>query len=277
MLIAQLTDLHIKAERRKAYGIVDTAGFLEAAIAQLLQHNPRPDAVVITGDLVDYGTREEYELLRQLLTPLQSGAWTQTPLYLIAGNHDHPGVMRECFPEHTYLRQVSQHLSYAVDLGILRLVALDSNLLGESGGRVDAERLAWLDETLSQSSSKPTVVLMHHPPFKTGIAHMDAIGLEGADALAQVLLKHPQVERVLCGHLHRSIQARFGGTLASTCPSTAHQVALDLNPGGLDCFVLEPPGYQLHWWNGAQLVTHTAVVGAFAGPYRFREGGVLID
>jgi Icc protein len=65
--------------------------------------------------------------------------------------------------------------------------------------------------------------------------------------------------------------------VASTCPSPAHQVALDLTANGPDCFVMEPPGYQLHLWHAGRLVTHTCVVGEYAGPYRFREGGVLID
>jgi 3',5'-cyclic-AMP phosphodiesterase len=84
---------------------------------------------------------------------------------------------------------------------------------------------------------------------------------------------------VLCGHLHRSIQARLGPhAIASTGPSTAHQVALDLSPAGPPGFMLEPPGYQLHLWRrGEGFVSHTAVVGRYAGPYPFSEDGALID
>jgi hypothetical protein len=70
---------------------------------------------------------------------------------------------------------------------------------------------------------------------------------------------------------------RFGGSIASTCPSPAHQIALDLSVDGPDNYVLEPPGYQLHLWDGQRLVTHTAVIGNFPGPYPFRIGGKLID
>jgi 3',5'-cyclic AMP phosphodiesterase CpdA len=108
---------------------------------------------------------------------------------------------------------------------------------------------------------------------------MDAIGLEGADAFGQIVAQHRQVERILCGHLHRPIQARIGGhAIASTAPSTAHQVALDLSPHGSAAFKMEPPGYQLHLWRPeAGLVTHTGVIGDFAGPYPFFEEGALID
>jgi 3',5'-cyclic AMP phosphodiesterase CpdA len=125
---------------------------------------------------------------------------------------------------------------------------------------------------------RPTVVIMHHPPFTTGIGHMDKIGLADASGLATVIGRHPQVERVLCGHIHRPIQVRFAGTIASTCPSPAHQVALDLDPAALSRFMMEPPGYQLHQWGAAMgVVSHTAFIGEFAGPYPFYEGGKLID
>jgi hypothetical protein len=94
-----------------------------------------------------------------------------------------------------------------------------------------------------------------------------------------VVRKHPQVERILCGHLHRSIQRRFGGTLATTCPGVSHQVQLDLDPQAPSCFVMEPPGFQLHWWDAAaqSLVSHTAFIGEFDGPYPFYDGDELID
>ncbi|KAG1318835.1 hypothetical protein G6F63_015032 [Rhizopus arrhizus] len=76
---------------------------------------------------------------------------------------------------------------------------------------------------------------MHHPPFLTGIEHMDAIGLlSGAPELERIVSRFPHVERVLCGHLHRTIFQRFGGTIASTCPGTAHQLALELGARGQD-------------------------------------------
>jgi len=275
MLLCQISDLHIKAERKLAYGRVDTASMLERCVAAILRLAPAPDAVLITGDLVDRGSDAEYELLAQLIAPLSTQG--HLPVYLIAGNHDERDALRRNFPAHTYLRQWAPFVQYAIDAHALRIVALDTVIPGQGGGLVCAERLDWLDRTLSQAPEQPTVILMHHPPFVTGIGHMDRVGLDNSDALEAVVRRHPQVERVLCGHLHRSIQARFGGTVASTCPSTAHQVALDLGQPSPDNFVMEPPGYQLHFWNGKQLVTHTAVLGEFAGPYPFRTAGKLID
>jgi 3',5'-cyclic AMP phosphodiesterase CpdA len=144
-------------------------------------------------------------------------------------------------------------------------------------GKLHGNHRAWLVERLTEAHDQPTVIFMHHPPFKTGSGHMDAIGLANMESLGRIVAQHPQVERILCGHLHRSMQVRFHGTIASTCPSTAQQVALDLRPNAPSAFVMEPPGYQLHHWNGALLVSHTVHIGEFDGPYPFFEGGKLID
>ena len=271
MLIAHITDTHIKARGKVAYRVVDTASCLAAAVATLNALEPAPDVVVATGDLTDLGRDEEYALLRELLAPLR------VPLYAIPGNHDDGNAMRRAFRGDGYL-PASGFLHYTVDDLPLRLVALDTVVPGEGGGRLCAERLAWLDHTLATAPDRPTAILMHHPPFQTGIAHMDAIGLDGANSFAGLLVRHRQVERVLCGHLHRSIQCRVGSAVASTAPSTAHQVALDLRRDGQALFKLEPPGFQLHLWQpGTGMVTHTAVIGDYAGPYPFFEDGALID
>ena len=110
---------------------------------------------------------------------------------------------------------------------------------------------------------------MHHPPFATGRKHFDEVGMTDYAGLERVIAKHPQVERILAGHVHRPIQIRFGGTIASACPSTAHQVSCDLRPDGKDSFTLEPPGFQLHRWNGSTLYTYTVNVGEFPGPFPF--------
>jgi 3',5'-cyclic AMP phosphodiesterase CpdA len=258
VLIAQITDTHIKPEGTLAYGLVDTGAFLARAVDHILHLDPRPDAVLATGDLVDAGSDNEYARLRHLLSPLPM------PVYLIPGNHDDREALRRAFADRPWMPRTG-FIQYVVDAGPLRMIAIDTLLPGQPGGRVDAERLAWLDARLSEQPSRPTVIFMHHPPFKTAIDFMDSIGLEGADPMAEVVRRHPQVERVVCGHLHRSIQSRWAGTLASTAPATAHQVGLDVREGDVGLSVtMEPPGYALHLWReGIGLVSHVASVGEF--------------
>ncbi|QDH60678.1 phosphodiesterase [Pandoraea pnomenusa] len=275
MLFAQISDLHIKRPGKLAYRRVDTAAYLTRCVARLNTLAPRPDFVVLTGDLVDFGAREEYDHLRSLLAPLE------IPYYLVIGNHDGRDALREVFPEHTYLGNPGEYVQYAATFGPMRLVALDTQDPPNGGGRLCDARLQWLEATLAADTGTPTVIAMHHPPFVCGIEHMDVQSLDAADAakLAAVVRRFDNVERVICGHVHRPIHTRFAGTIASVCPSPAHQVALDLRDGGPSAWVLDPPAFQLHRFTPSTgLVSHLAFVDDAGGAHPFYDAsGALID
>ncbi|AIU26265.1 metallophosphatase [Pandoraea pnomenusa] len=275
MLFAQISDLHIKRPGKLAYRRVDTAAYLTRCVARLNTLAPRPDFVVLTGDLVDFGAREEYDHLRSLLAPLE------IPYYLVIGNHDGRDALREVFPEHTYLGNPGEFVQYAATFGPMRLVALDTQDPPNGGGRLCDARLQWLEATLAADTGTPTVIAMHHPPFVCGIEHMDVQSLDAADAakLAAVVRRFDNVERVICGHVHRPIHTRFAGTIASVCPSPAHQVALDLRDGGPSAWVLDPPAFELHRFTPSTgLVSHLAFVDDAGGAHPFYDAsGALID
>ena len=267
MMIAQITDTHISTPGSKNDLYYHTAEHLRQAVAHLNALEPRPDAVLATGDLVERGDVAEYERLRALLAPLAM------PIYLIPGNHDDRDNLVRVFDHHDYLPRTGV-VQYVIDEWPVRLVAVDTLVRGESGGRLAREQLEWLDRTLAGAPAQPTIVVMHHPPFKTGIVKMDEMGLDGSDALAAVIRRHPQVERIACGHLHRSIARRFAGTIACTGPATAHQIALDLGPEARLAVVMEPPACLLHLWLGPEqgLVTHVSVIGDRHTPFTVFDG-----
>lgn len=262
-IVAQITDMHIKPEGKLAYDRVDTSAALAECVKAINALDPLPDVLLATGDLVDAGRPDEYARLRALLAPLKM------PVYLIPGNHDDRARMRAAFPDHRYLG-TEGFIQYTVEDGPVRLIGLDTLIPREPGGLLCGERLAWLDRTLAAEPSKPAIVFLHHPPFRTHIPGMDQFGLAGAEGLKAVVAKHPQVERVIGGHLHRPIETRFGGTIASTCPSPAHQINLDFRPEGVFGYILEPAAFQLHVWSeGESVVTHTVPLGDWPGPYSF--------
>ena len=108
---------------------------------------------------------------------------------------------------------------------------------------------------------------MHHPPFRTGVNQMGTMSLDGRDGFGAILERHGQVQAVIAGHVHRPMTRRFHGTIAVTCPSTAHQIALDLRDGHELGVVMEPPACMLHTWLGPAdgLVSHQSYIGAFRG------------
>ncbi len=264
MLIAQITDLHVTLRDKPLQGRVNTAAYLEQAVAKLCAINPNPDVVLITGDLVDNGDAVEYQLLRSIIAPLAM------PVYVIPGNHDDREVLRREFADHVYLPKQG-FLHYAIEDFPVRLIALDTVIPRQTGGELCPERLAWLEASLNQSQEKPTLIFMHHPPFATGIAHMDSVGLANPSAFARIIERNLQVERIICGHVHRAIQSKFAGTLALTCPSAAHQIDLDMAADAPAAFIMEPAGLMLHLWNGDFLATHTLYTGHYDGPYVYAE------
>ncbi|MDH6169884.1 Icc protein [Variovorax boronicumulans] len=276
--LVQLTDLHIREPGRLAYGRIDTAPYLQQAVQSVLALPQQPDAVVITGDLTDFGRAAEYEHLARLLAPLAM------PVYLLPGNHDDRDQLRKSFPGHAHYLgtgdDTAGFIQYSVRVGGLRLLTLDTCVPGESHGTLCEKRLGWLEAQLDACHGEPVVVAMHHPPFTTLIGHMDEIGLlQGADALEALIARYKNVERVICGHLHRAIDVRFGGTIASTSPAPAHQVCLDLAPDAPSAWTLEPPGFRVHAWSArsGRVVTHLAASGRFEGPFPFHDNGALID
>jgi 3',5'-cyclic AMP phosphodiesterase CpdA len=272
MLIAQLSDTHIKPSGRLAYKRVDTSLMLSAAIDHLRQLPQTPDLIVITGDLVDEGSIEEYKILRQFLTDLPA------PYLLIPGNHDDRDNMRAVFEDHPWITETGfWQYSATSDNWPVRIIGLDSVNTGHSSGLLCQSRLNWFEDALMKKPDVPTLVMIHHPPFKTGIGHMDDIGLDGQKEFANILSRHPQIQLVICGHLHRNIRATVGGRAVMTSPSTAHTVQLDIAEDAAAMYRMEPPGYLLHWWNGDGLVTHHVSAVASLGPFPFfDDSGKLI-
>lgn len=260
MLLAQITDLHMCTDTRPMAGRIATRPFIAAAVDAV--NAQAPDAVLVSGDLTDHGTVEEYRLLRRELDRLKA------PVYVIPGNHDDRETLRAAFFDHRYL-PAEGPLHWAVDLGPFRLIGLDSMVPGESHGLLGEAGRAWLDAALSDSD-RPTMVAIHHPPFPTGLWGMDQIGCQDGAAMGVVLAGHPHVERVVAGHHHRPVQVRWAGTLGQICPSVAHQVALDFTQGAAPAWIMEPPAFMLHrWQDGFGLISHTVAIGDFGAAAAF--------
>jgi Icc protein len=264
--IAQISDLHIKPPGTLAYGKVDTAKALERCIAALNEFAPVPDFVVISGDLADAPAIEEYDHLKRLLAPLKF------PFAGIPGNHDSREMMRAAFPDAPYAH-ASGPLNQKIEVGELDLVLLDSSVPGKPHGELDAPTLQWLDATLASSSGRPALVFLHHPPFLTGIWHMDRQNLHNAAELAAIVQRHPRVQLIATGHVHRATLTMFAGRPCTICPVANHAVELDLDHLREPSFKVEPPAFHLHTWFAGEgygkLVTHHVPIGSYDGPHPF--------
>ena len=263
MLIAQITDTHVGGADVAALYRMDTRAALRAAVDQINALPMRPDVCVITGDLVENGTVDEYRLARSEFARLTM------PWFVIPGNHDSREPLREVFSD-VQPFETGDFLHYVVNDLPLRVIALDSLVEGRTHGKLCEDRTAWLRERLRERPTVPTVLMLHHPPFATRQPVVDGVCLAHAGDFAALVSEHCQIEAIVSGHVHRAIFSRVAHASASSCPSTAHQMLLAFRREDPMAFVHEPPGFQLHWWDGpGTWTTHTVQVGDFAGPFSF--------
>lgn len=263
MLIAQLSDPHVSVEGSILRSLVDTPTRFAAALGTLRELPKRPDVILLTGDLVNDATEAEYGLLAECL------AEAPAPIVAVPGNHDNPRQLRDTIariqPDLTPppLRDPSDPLHHVVDDWPVRLVALDSTRRGFESGEITTDSAEWLDRTLAAAPDTPTVVLTHHTPYPTGSWWFDYQGVVGVELLRSVLSRHPQVLRVIAGHVHRSTQTQWGPLVLSTAGSTAFQTGSGVGGEGPPIIVDHSAPATLLWWRDDTLVASEADL---AGP-----------
>jgi 3',5'-cyclic AMP phosphodiesterase CpdA len=211
------------------------ADCLRRCIADI--NRQQPDAVIFTGDTVQHGQPQEYARLRELLAPLEA------PVYLVPGNRDDKKEMRAAFSDHSYLPTDDEFLHYSIENHDVRLVGIDSTVVGERKGRFCEKRQAWLEETLSEQPDRPTLLFIHHPPFDVDDHYVGGYRRpEEAAGLNDVVSRQTQVVGMICGHVHWPIERKWAGTEVRIMPS----VAVDLRMGIDETEARGRPVYMLH-------------------------------
>jgi 3',5'-cyclic AMP phosphodiesterase CpdA len=232
-LLAQISDIHIRTDDDG----VSIAQFLRALRAAERQ---QPDVILLTGDLANNEGEAEYAALAEAL------AGIATPLFVLPGNHDHRARMRAAFPGAGHL-PASDPMSYVIDDFPVRIVMVDQIVPGETHGELTEPQAEWLDAALREAPSKPTIVALHHPPIRTYDRLFDDIGLRDADLLADVVSRHRQVERIVCGHHHRVAFGQCAHAPVIVAPSTSWSYGLALHADQpIAPRTSEPCGWMLH-------------------------------
>jgi Icc protein len=247
-MIVQLSDLHLNPGAQSPR----PAERLRDAVQRVAALRPRPDALLVSGDLADVPSRDAYEQAHELLAPLG------LPLHAIPGNHDDRDLLRARFGPSP--APAGEPVNLAVQCGALRLIGCDSTSPGSDDGALGEGQLAWLEETLAEQPEAPTLLALHHPPVLTGGRAMDAIALAAEDRVALELLlgRHPQVQAITCGHVHTTMTTTFAERQLLICPSTNSALRLDLRTDDQIPFAVSPQplGFAVHLLVDRRLVSH---------------------
>ena len=260
MIIAQITDTHLADSGESDPVFRARADNLRQCISDINGLDPKPDAVIHTGDMTQHGRVAEFAHARALLAALEA------PLYVTPGNRDGRRGMARAFAGDGHMTPDCTFVHYAIEDHPVRLVAVDSLAAG-GGAKGDfcRDRLAALDATLGEAPGRPTALFMHHPPFDAPAAP-DSFSYRRRQAvadLAVVVSAHAQVVRIFSGHMHRPWTARVGGVAASTVPS----VAADLRYGPYPPGMAGRPVYQVHRFeDDGGFASETRLVGSGTRP-----------
>lgn len=246
-LLVQLTDLHIGGNENG----LDPLRRLDAVLRAVRSLPNRPDAVLVSGDLTDDRAAEGYRLAKEMLVELA------LPLHVLPGNHDDRGRLREVFE---LLGSGDEPINYSARVGELRLLALDSVVPGQDPGDFPPGQLRWLDEELAAEPEAPTLLALHHTPLTTGIPEWDAINLLAPqrEALAEVVVRHPQLRAIVGGHLHRVAVSALAGCPVLAAPSTYWQVRPNFARDEVD--PVDTPGFAIHALRDGELSSQVEMV-----------------
>ncbi|WP_431046993.1 metallophosphoesterase [Streptomyces sp. P1-3] len=210
IVIAHLSDTHIDGGQRSSERTRVVMDYLEDLPYEL-------DAVLVTGDIADHALPAEYEQARRLLT-------SRHPVVVCPGNHDERAAFRQFLlgqpPSAAPINQVHHTAACVIAL-------CDSSLPGKDEGFLEYETLMWLEDVLAQAPDEvPVLVGFHHPPAQLHVPFIDGIRQFGADRLAALAERHPNLAAFLCGHAHTPAATTFAGRPLLVAPGVVSTLRL---------------------------------------------------
>ena len=249
LYVVQLTDSHLFSRSQKELLGVNTDVSFQAVLKAVVSLDPKPDLVMVTGDLSQDGSAASYQRCRELLSSLDLDT------YWLPGNHDDNAVMVAELGEMASAgRTFSSNKIFAdkifADKVIAktpwRIVLLDSSIDGEVGGYLAEEELQRLEAELELATQNQqyAAIALHHPPFLMQSRWLDTSTLANPEQLLERLDRFDCVRVVLFGHVHQEWEQVRNGVTYMACPSTCVQ----FQPRS-DSFALETiaPGYRQLW------------------------------
>ena len=238
ILIAQITDTHIVAKDKHWMGLSqsNTANRLQAVVEHINCLAIRPDLVIHTGDISDEGDIDSYMQAKEILDKLD------IKYYLTCGNHDNFFNLKKVFAQHNYFL-TDKFSHYVIDDLPIRIIVLDSQVIGEDYGTLCSARIEWLRQVLL-SSRKHTLIFIHHFPIMVKDELFNEINLLNNNELESIVSQHDNILGIFCGHSHYGAVSVYGGKLCFISPSTAPVHIIKNNKcAGL---TLSSPSYSVH-------------------------------
>ena len=205
MSFVALADVHMRDTAFQPY-------LLENGLKDIDNATDKFDALVIAGDISEFGDGPSYDVIWKLLENSEIG---KKPVLLATGNHD----IRLAYEYQTELimGKASEYLGmeidkpyYSYEVNGYTFVVLGSDEWQFEKATISEEQLEFLDSKLTEADGKPAFVVCHQPLAEThGLPEVWQNGDLGEDSAAvkEVLMNHKNVY-FINGHLHDGVYER---------------------------------------------------------------------
>ncbi len=230
LVVAQISDLHIKAESGQYFSGYDTEYAFHSILQKISEQHPQLDLLLITGDLAQDPCHASYNRIYQTLK--------QYPFRCIClpGNHDDFNLMQQIFCDEKINCNPVIHYNH------WQIICLNSKKHNSPGGYLAETELLMLDRELNKKPELNTLLAVHHPPVKIHSEWLDTMMIENSEQLFSVLAAYPQVKAICCGHIHQTLAENQADIQILATPSTCFQFKPLSKNYELDD---ANPGYQL--------------------------------
>jgi 3',5'-cyclic AMP phosphodiesterase CpdA len=212
MKLIHMSDIHLTTPGATIGGRDPRRNF-ERALAHILRDHHDAELMVITGDLSDWGDREDYRWLKAQLDSFP------VPVRLCIGNHDNREAFLSVFPD---LADENGFVQGVHDTSAARCLFLDTNQAQTHAGRYCDDRLQWLEARLGEHDG-PFLLFMHHNPMPIHLAPLDSIRLLDDVVFRQLAARHrDRIRHVFFGHCHLPLAGSIAGVPVSSLRGTNH-------------------------------------------------------
>lgn len=241
-----LTDLHFQhPEHPDARGAEQTLGTLERAIKMIANLPKRPEFVLFTGDIANFGDVASYRVVEEKLSKLN------LPIFYVLGNTDD----RTGFHTAQGSSGAQPDALHYFDMLVkdVHVIGLDSCVPDKVWGQIGAEQFEFLDDALERHPGVPKIIALHHPP---ALPQFPGRAFQSLDQASSerfgAMLEGAEVAAVMCGHIHLNRIVHWKGVpIVSNC---GLQGATD--PGFDGLRFTTQTGFALHELSGAALMTN---------------------
>jgi 3',5'-cyclic AMP phosphodiesterase CpdA len=263
MQVVQISDTHYLTD-----GLVDGVAnsvYNNKEVIKYLNNRIQPDVYVISGDLVQNPSFEEYERFNDLISTLKA------PVYVLPGNHDHKKYFVDVFKDKCpAVQETLPEICYALEVDGVAIIVLDTSIANINAMKFTKASQMWLEKQLAKYENLSVMVFTHHPPFRTHLSSTN-YPIENGESVGEVLSKHKNIK--LCtGHMHGEISTLWHGFPVQACPSVSIIRELDLVEGAPERYAGGEPAFVLHHYIDDHFISHTRTIqigNKYKGPYEW--------